>query len=1544
MKKKFICTMAAATALAAGMAFSAAAADFTKVQTYTPGQFTDVNASEWYAGAVSSSYELGLMKGTADGVFSPEGTMTVAEAVTIAARVHDAYHANGTSFAQTGANWYDDYVAYAVKNGIIAEGRFGEYDRPAKRSEMAEIFAAAVPENFLSAKNNVNEIPDVPESNSYYDRLLLLYNAGVIMGNDEFGTFKPENNVTRAEAAAIIGRVALPESRLQKTLVDANFDDAYYLINDGSVRFTPGLTQSVSPWNYDNRNRFAAVSNSADHVADYYKDGVVELWRDVDDVSRGLVGWDFFGSIQIVSDGTYFMLTDDNKNAVASLHIKNGNWYVNDADTGRKASTGSLYFSLQADLDNHTASLVLNGTQLGKTFPIADLTVSRVYIGSGKETMTSINTVRCDVYKDYLVNEIFLQPVNSELAQWEVTGNAKIVVKGGQGYNDVNSAELPSGTVAKKSFRPISGKVVYEAYMLFPTDSDVGYITLNSGETVAARMNLTSDGVFKADGTKLRHRTANVWQYLRIEADTTTDTAVYKINGKIVGEFPLDAAVSTVDTIKVGATGGTVYFDDVKVFLTHEYDDYCPEPQPITDDGYDVLMNVCSLWREGSHSGWGCESGYPDIEPALGYYDEGLVEVADWEIKFMVENGVDVQHLCWYCPSSDIKEPIKRSNLSWALHDGYFNAKYADKMKFTFMWENNGVNCKSLDQFKEYIWKYWVEYYFTDDRFYTIDNKLVFTVWNYGNFKKAFGDTYEGCTEAVNFMNEDVKQYGYDGVMIFFADQHRQDAASFENMTNMGATGAYAYHWSQDGNSAEKSIERLQKNQDFGKIHIVPTVSVGFNNLGWSGVRKPMISLADHKKVLEYIKNDYLTKESGWKAKTLIISTWNEFGEGTYVFPCKGLHGFGYLENIAEVISGTTDHANNIYPTQQQKARLCHLYPESKTTLAKFDLERENETIVPGKTVATYTGADMKSLFGLDSESIEGTVFKGTTSKTDSGIVLADNKKPSVAASDVSVIRVTMKSSVACTAELFFATDSSPITADTRYGFAIEATEDFKEYTIYTASNAKWSGTIKDLRIDALSKPGSFEFAKCELLGASEEQKPITLTVDGKKCELSFAPVEKNGELYVVAEPYAGFFSLHNFYFEWSRYTGKLYILTKNNRTAEFVVGSDTALVDGAVTKLSEPVVLRDGLPVLPLYFLYNIAGIEYEVNGKNVQAYVSGKEYMDIINSRVPYEYEFEIPGDNEGFSAADGTLVVYGGFFSGEALKRDSQNPPYDPRYTLSGLNVPTASYKKIVIGMKHKLEPGVTSSKTEVFFITSSDASWNQNKAHSVELRGAQSEEIVEYTIDFSSNPGWKDSVTAIRFDPISCGGSYDIDYIRFVGDGSATLTEEQKPQTPEFPAVENLVNGDAEDTKNVAFFNEPAKSKIEIVKDEESGSNVYRNLANTGYNYTRQSVHYDADTTYSVSVDVKILGTKSGKTDVGTTFHCNARYTDAEGKWDHIVNSKKIAPADGWQTVTFTFAIPAGIVPDAKDEFSFFTNPADGEGFNYMIDNVKVTKVK
>ena len=180
------------------------------------GVFTDVDENAWYGfynqKVIASAYEYGLMKGNGDTTFNPTGNVTIAEAITIAARVHSIYTTGAEDFVQSNP-WYQVYIDYAVANGIIFTNSFNDYSRAATRAEMAYIFSRSLPQTEFEERNTVNSLPDVNNTVPYSSAVITLYKAGVLTGSDEKGTFHPYGNITRAEAAAIITRVILPDMR-----------------------------------------------------------------------------------------------------------------------------------------------------------------------------------------------------------------------------------------------------------------------------------------------------------------------------------------------------------------------------------------------------------------------------------------------------------------------------------------------------------------------------------------------------------------------------------------------------------------------------------------------------------------------------------------------------------------------------------------------------------------------------------------------------------------------------------------------------------------------------------------------------------------------------------------------------------------------------------------------------------------------------------------------------------------------------------------------------------------------------------------------------------------------------------------------------------------------------------------------------------------------------------------------------------------------------------------------------------------------------------
>ena len=115
MKKLIFAVMAVMLVLTAAVG----AAQFEKTAQYTDGMFSDVQNGAWYKDYVQSAYELTFMNGTGEGKFSPDGNVTLAQAVTVAARVNAIYNGKTSPANSTSGAWYDSYVAYCLENGIV---------------------------------------------------------------------------------------------------------------------------------------------------------------------------------------------------------------------------------------------------------------------------------------------------------------------------------------------------------------------------------------------------------------------------------------------------------------------------------------------------------------------------------------------------------------------------------------------------------------------------------------------------------------------------------------------------------------------------------------------------------------------------------------------------------------------------------------------------------------------------------------------------------------------------------------------------------------------------------------------------------------------------------------------------------------------------------------------------------------------------------------------------------------------------------------------------------------------------------------------------------------------------------------------------------------------------------------------------------------------------------------------------------------------------------------------------------------------------------
>ena len=221
-------TLTLAVLLVVQLQLPAAYALFTPSAIYQE-QFTDVSREDWFHPYVAALYELGLVKGQdAPDRFAPEDNITVAEIVTIAARIRSLYDFDDSEAGPAkypGKSWYSPYVSYlaAVTDDVDPKLTDKVYLAPATRAQTAHILASALPREMFKAINadqvsvgyaSRHYITDVTAYTPYVQDILDLYRWGILSGMDRRGSFHPDEAIQRSEAAAMAARIVREELRI----------------------------------------------------------------------------------------------------------------------------------------------------------------------------------------------------------------------------------------------------------------------------------------------------------------------------------------------------------------------------------------------------------------------------------------------------------------------------------------------------------------------------------------------------------------------------------------------------------------------------------------------------------------------------------------------------------------------------------------------------------------------------------------------------------------------------------------------------------------------------------------------------------------------------------------------------------------------------------------------------------------------------------------------------------------------------------------------------------------------------------------------------------------------------------------------------------------------------------------------------------------------------------------------------------------------------------------------------------------------------------
>jgi hypothetical protein len=342
---------------------------------------------------------------------------------------------------------------------------------------------------------------------------------------------------------------------------------------------------------------------------------------------------------------------------------------------------------------------------------------------------------------------------------------------------------------------------------------------------------------------------------------------------------------------------------------------YIPEPVPARTN---ILVGAhhCPLWEADKPYMWANTIKHPERTPALGFYAQENPEVADWETKWAVEHGISFFVYCWYRTSQG---GAVKTQFGSAIHDALFKSRFADKMKFTIMWENQSRGKAGVADERdllENLLPYWMTNYFQHSSYLKVDNKPVLFIYRPEFLVQDLGSV-ENVNKAFERMRQACRDAGFDGLYLL-GEYRGLDPNHLQLMKQLGLDYTFAYCWHVQNNptpaqAISAQLDCIRKTQQWNILPQVVTVSQA-----WSGWHDEgtiwKIPPTDFETLLRQAKDFLATLPANQLgSQMLLLDNWNEWGEGHYIAPYREF-GFGYLDAVRKVFSDASEPHVDLIP------------------------------------------------------------------------------------------------------------------------------------------------------------------------------------------------------------------------------------------------------------------------------------------------------------------------------------------------------------------------------------------------------------------------------------------------------------------------------------------------------------------------------------------------------------------------------------------------------------------------------------------------------
>ena len=303
--------------------------------------------------------------------------------------------------------------------------------------------------------------------------------------------------------------------------------------------------------------------------------------------------------------------------------------------------------------------------------------------------------------------------------------------------------------------------------------------------------------------------------------------------------------------------------------------------------------------------GWAHLNHWPSIaasaerRPELGYYDESSADAADWTIKWAVEHGVEYMDVLLYW----------KNHAPWNekfLNQGLLKAKFLPYMKFFVTWSNDsrdqGFTQEDFINFYTYV----IDNYFKSPSYKrSKDGRPMAGILSVAKMETAIGSM--GVIEDLKGkLNNIAVSKGYPGIFWVAGGggSKKYKANGFEGFTyyNNPAGGSNGYPCSNASYLIPSQPALWNGIYDKDCVTLVPATT-GFNHRPWFG---KMITYGLRynftPELFEQNLRDAKAFLDSTGQKTILIESWNEWGEGSSLGP-YALFGFSLLDVIPRVFA-----------------------------------------------------------------------------------------------------------------------------------------------------------------------------------------------------------------------------------------------------------------------------------------------------------------------------------------------------------------------------------------------------------------------------------------------------------------------------------------------------------------------------------------------------------------------------------------------------------------------------------------------------------------